>query len=518
MSKNVVIMGGAGTSGQRIARRLAASGIPLTLAGRHKESLAPLASELAAEAIEADIAAPQAVLAGARMVVNTVGPFATHAGPLARACLDAGIPYLDIANELSAVTQLLALADQAKEKGVVVVTGAGFGPSVSEAMVARLMSGAGGPAAAVRVALAPSGEAMSPGVQASVALASAEGAAWYADGALQRAPIGTGATLMRFGGHSWQVIPAPVADLEAARLATGAPDITAYFTVPGERPDPGQTSYAYAEVHDQDGGRHASVATLGTGMDVTAAIAAETVSRILAGYPGAGAGAWTPGTLYGPGLVPGHWGNLTATLEAIGRSVSDIAAVLITHAHIDHLGLATRVQKASGAEIWVGPGDEQLAAEPMKIGKHSPGQRPLLRYVARRPAGLGTPLHLVRMGGTRTPPVIRPRHFTNREQLDVPGRLIPIATPGHTPGSTTFLLPTGAAAFTGDSLVTEDSVYGHVGPCLVCLAFTNDGAAAMRSLGQFTDADAETVLPGHGDPWPGGLGSAVRTALDRGLR
>jgi glyoxylase-like metal-dependent hydrolase (beta-lactamase superfamily II) len=222
-------------------------------------------------------------------------------------------------------------------------------------------------------------------------------------------------------------------------------------------------------------------------------------------------------TLIDSGL-PGHWGNLCAALDGIGRSVRDIAAVLITHAHPDHLGLATRVQKASGAGIWVGRGDEQLAAQPLKAGKIAPAERSLLRYAVRRPAGLRAPLHMVRMGAARTSPVTGPRHFTEGGQLDVPGRLIPVSTPGHTPGSTTYLLPSGAAAFTGDSLVTLDGLYGHVGPCLICLAFTNDGAAAIQSLHQLAGMDAETVLPGHGDPWAGGLASAARTALDRGLR
>lgn len=63
------------------------------------------------------------------------------------------------------------------------------------------------------------------------------------------------------------------------------------------------TSYAYAEVGDHRGGTAASLATLALGLDVTAAIAAETACRILGTHPGPPAGAWTPGTLFGPGLV-----------------------------------------------------------------------------------------------------------------------------------------------------------------------------------------------------------------------
>jgi short subunit dehydrogenase-like uncharacterized protein len=304
MSENVVIMGAGGASGQRIARLLAARGVPLTLAGRRRALLAPLAEELAAGlVVEADIASPRPVLAGARMLINTAGPFAPLAAAAAQACLRAGIPYLDIANELRAVAQLLALAGQASARGVVLVTGAGFGPAVTESLLLQLRLGQPGVPAAVRVALAPAAEGVSPAVQATMAQAGIEGAAWYAHGALRREPLGSGAASMLLGGHRWQVLPAPVADLETARRATGAPDIVAYFAPSGQRPAAGQTSYAYAEVQDPSGRKTASMATLGTGLDVTAAIAAETACRILAGDRGAGPGAWTPGALYGPGLV-----------------------------------------------------------------------------------------------------------------------------------------------------------------------------------------------------------------------
>lgn len=303
MSENVVIMGAGGASGQRIARRLAALGVPLTLAGRHRSSLEPLAEELGASLIEADIASPQPVIAGARMLVNTAGPFASHAAATAQACLTAGIPYLDIANELRAVQRLLGLAGQAVASGTVAVTGAGFGPAVTESLLLKLMTGQAGTPTAVRVAAVPAAERISPAVQATVAQVTADGAAWYADGELRRGPIGAGVTTMRFGADTWQVLPAPVGDLETARRATGAPDIIAYFAAPGQRPAAGQTSYAYAELHDHAGGKTSSLAALGPGLEASVAIAAATVSRILAGDLGAGPGAWTPGALYGPGLV-----------------------------------------------------------------------------------------------------------------------------------------------------------------------------------------------------------------------
>jgi hypothetical protein len=100
------------------------------------------------------------------------------------------------------------------------------------------------------------------------------------------------------------MLPAPVADLETARLATGADDVIAYFAAPGSRGDTGDgLSYAHAEIRGVGGGVVASTATLGPGLDTSAAIAAETAHRILQGHPDVRGGAWTPGALFGPALV-----------------------------------------------------------------------------------------------------------------------------------------------------------------------------------------------------------------------
>ena len=303
MNENVVVLGAGGEAGQRIARRLAGRGVAVTLAGRHRASLAPLAGELGAAIVEADVTRPGPVVGQARMVINTVGPFAALARAMAEACLNAGVAYVDIASELRAVRSVLALAELARLRGSVLVTGAGFGPAVTESLLLGLLPALSGPPAAIRVAAAAASEQISPGAQATFAQAMTEGAAWYADGVLTRAPLGISGFAMMLGGHLWQMLPAPAADLEAARRAGGAPDVIAYTAVPGQRPAAHGTSYAYAEAHDHGGSLVARLATLGPGLDVTAQIAAETACRILDGHPMVRAGAWTPGALLGPGLV-----------------------------------------------------------------------------------------------------------------------------------------------------------------------------------------------------------------------
>jgi glyoxylase-like metal-dependent hydrolase (beta-lactamase superfamily II) len=59
---------------------------------------------------------------------------------------------------------------------------------------------------------------------------------------------------------------------------------------------------------------------------------------------------------------------------------------------------------------------------------------------------------------------------------------------------------------------------GHTGPTLVCRGFTNDSAAALSALNRMDALDAAVLLPGHGQPFAGGMRAAVRQARQSGLR
>lgn len=74
-------------------------------------------------------------------------------------------------------------------------------------------------------------------------------------------------------------------------------------------------------------------------------------------------------------------------------------------------------------------------------------------------------------------------------------------------------LPDRDVVFTGDSLVTLNIPTGERGARVMPGSFNKDSALALNSLGQFSGADARTVLPGHGEPWFDGIGDAVTEAL-----
>lgn len=55
-------------------------------------------------------------------------------------------------------------------------------------------------------------------------------------------------------------------------------------------------------------------------------------------------------TLVDSGLR-GGWRDVPGALGGIGRSLEDVEAVLLTHAHPDHTGTAEKLRQA-GARVW----------------------------------------------------------------------------------------------------------------------------------------------------------------------
>jgi saccharopine dehydrogenase (NAD+, L-lysine-forming) len=307
-TRDVLLLGAAGNSGRLIAAELAARRLSIRLAGRRRGPLEDLARALATDGaitdactVDASDAASLAkAIVGVRAVLSTIGPFTRQAGPVIDACLAANVPYVDIANEWPAVRGLLDREEQARAHAVTLVTGAGFGPAATETLVLRLVEQLGGVPDLVRVAAAAGVARRSEGVRQTMEESLSHGVTiTYRDDQVVRETLGSGATIVTFGGAQRQMLPGPVGDLETAKLASGAANVVAYIANPAAHSS-GTDSYTWAEVVGPDG--HALTAELHTGEGVraTAAIAAETTQRVLAGVK---PGAWTAGRLFGAALV-----------------------------------------------------------------------------------------------------------------------------------------------------------------------------------------------------------------------
>lgn len=206
---------------------------------------------------------------------------------------------------------------------------------------------------------------------------------------------------------------------------------------------------------------------------------------------------------------PGDRPRLEASLRAIGRRLEDVRAVLITHAHIDHIGSVNHVAERSGAAVYT-DATEVRHAHREYLEQASPAD---IAANLWRPGVLPWLLRVGRKGVIKDVTLPGAAPFPNAGALDVPGRPVPVPTRGHTSGHTSYHLPGVGAVATGDELVTAHAVLRERGPQILPAYFNaNDPLPAIARL---ADLDADLILPGHGDPLQQPIGAAVAEARSR---
>lgn len=206
--------------------------------------------------------------------------------------------------------------------------------------------------------------------------------------------------------------------------------------------------------------------------------------------------------------LPRSWRGLPEALAAVDRTPADVRAVVLTHAHFDHVGFARRAARELGVDVWVHRDDARLAAHPYRYAHEDPRAV----YPVRHPRAVPVLGAMLLAGAARVRGVRTVRHLEPGRRLEVPGRPRVLACPGHTAGSVALHLPDRDALLTGDALVTLDPYTARTGPRIVAGAATADTAQNLLSLDVLAETGAGVLLPGHGEPWTGGAEQAVRLA------
>ena len=193
--KRVLVVGGSGRVGASTVRwidRLATEQLPVELAigGRRRASFDAAAKRLGAKGVDElkfvqldldDAASLERAVAGRSLVVHTAGPFQQRTDPtLLKACIDAGVPYCDVCDELE-----LSRAAKKLTSDVPAVISCGIWPGASALLAARAAERLGKPLDDLEFSFFTSGTGgAGPTIVSATFLLLCTPAAVYADGEL----------------------------------------------------------------------------------------------------------------------------------------------------------------------------------------------------------------------------------------------------------------------------------------------------------------------------------------------
>jgi short subunit dehydrogenase-like uncharacterized protein len=329
-----MIYGANGYTGELIAREAVARGMRPILAGRSREPVEQIARELGCDARVFDLDAID--LTGISLVLHCAGPFVATSGPMVRACLGAGVHYLDITGEIEVFEAIFARDRDARAHRVTLLPGVGFDVVPTDCLAAMLHSKLPD-ADDLRLAFFTRRGGISRGTLKTMIEGAGRGGAIRREGTIITVPHLWEVREIPFSSGPRLAATIPWGDVASAYRTTGIPNIRVYSAqsprairrmrrlspllpllrlTPIRRlaqklaarrsgPSPSERAGArvelWGEVRNARGDEISMTMSVVEGYTFTALAAVAAVERLLAG--GVEAGSLTPALAFGAGFI-----------------------------------------------------------------------------------------------------------------------------------------------------------------------------------------------------------------------
>ena len=189
------------------------------------------------------------------------------------------------------------------------------------------------------------------------------------------------------------------------------------------------------------------------------------------------------------------WGALLAGLETIGAGLDQVRAVLVTHIHPDHYGLAGRIREASGAWVGLHPADAAVLPGRYEDVDELLGSMGVFLRNCGVPDLEAGELSSASMAIRQFVIVTKPdRLLDDGDQVQLGGReLRAVWTPGHSPGHLCFYDARERLLLAGDHVLPRISpnisVHAQQRP--------NPLAEFLFALKRVRSLEVDEVLPAH---------------------
>jgi glyoxylase-like metal-dependent hydrolase (beta-lactamase superfamily II) len=193
--------------------------------------------------------------------------------------------------------------------------------------------------------------------------------------------------------------------------------------------------------------------------------------------------------------------DVMAALEEIGRPVTAVRAILLTHWHNDHSAGAAELAERSGAEVFF----HSLEAPWFARATAASGIRARIAGMIPETGPLVLVHGLLENGPDRA--VAATRHVQDGDV--VAARFEVISTPGHTPGHVSFLDRTRRILFAGDALAV---IRGQLR--FMARPVTPDLEQARASMIRCLEHPLAAICPGHQEPMTANVEAERRRMLD----